>query len=40
MLNENVPLPRNTENKTDVENGFVHTVVVETCPDIPKQSEK
>ena len=39
MLNENVPLPSNSENKTDVENGFVHTVVVETRPDIPKQSE-
>ena len=39
MLNENVPLPSNSENKTDVENGFVHQVVVETRPDIPKQSE-
>ena len=29
----------NSENKTDVENEFVHTVVVETGPDIPKQSE-
>ena len=38
MLNENVPLPSNSENKADVENGFVHTVVVETGPDIPKQS--
>ena len=39
MLNENVPLPRNSENKTDVENGFVHTIGVETGPDLPKQSE-
>ena len=39
MLNENVPLPSNSENKTDVENVFVHTVVVETGPDISKQSE-
>ena len=39
MLNENVPLPSNSENNTDVENGFVHNVVVETGPDIPKQSE-
>ena len=39
MLNENVPLPSNSENKTEVDNGFVHTVVVETGPDIPKQSE-
>ena len=38
MLNENVPLPSNSENK-DVENGFVHIVVVETGPDIQKQSE-
>ena len=40
MLNENVPLPSNTENKTDVENGFVYTVVVETGPDIPKNNQK
>ena len=39
MLNENLPLPSNSENKTNVENGFVHTEVVETGPDIPKQSE-
>ena len=39
MLNENVLLPSYSENKTDVENVFVHTVVVETGPDIPKQSE-
>ena len=39
MLNENVPLPSNSENKTGVENVFVHTVVMETGPDIPKQSE-
>ena len=39
VLNENVPLPSTSENKTDVENEFVHTVVVETGPDIPKQSE-
>ena len=32
MLNEDVPLPSNSENKTDVENEFVHTVVVETGP--------
>ena len=29
----------NSENKTDVVNRFVHTVVVEAGPYIPKQSE-
>ena len=36
---ESVPLTSNSENKADEENGFVHTVVVKTRPDIPKQSE-
>ena len=26
--------------KTDVENGFVHTVVVETSPDIQNKNQK